>query len=173
MSDTTGNALALPNETLPTETLPTETPAPVTDRLANGRFAPGSHGNPLGRPRGVRNRTAMESLLDGEAEAISGKLVGLALGGDPTALRLCVERLMPRLKSRSINLELAPINTPADVSAAITAVVDAATCGEIDTEQARNIAAVIEVKRKSLETIELDERMTLIEKKVSRDARAI
>jgi len=165
MSDTTGDALALP----------TATPASTPERLPDGRFAPGSHANPFGRPRGSRNRTTLDMIhvLESKGEAISNKLTELALAGDKTALRLCVERLIPRRKSVPLNLDLAPINTPTDVSAAISAVVDATMCGEIDTDQARSVSALIEVKRKSLETIELEDRLTLIEKKVSRDRRAI
>jgi Family of unknown function (DUF5681) len=177
MSDTTGNALALPTETTMPETTLLETTLPATnaERTLDGRFAPGSHANPFGRPRGSRNRprTAMETLLSSEAEAISGKLVALALSGDSTALRLCTERLMPRLKSRPMQLELPPLNTPTDVANALTMVLEAAACGEIDTDQARTLAAVLDARRKSFETIELEERLTLIEKKVSRDRRAL
>ncbi len=186
MSDTTGNALALSNETLsneavppealPTETLPPETLVPATtlERLSNGRFPPGFVANPHGRIRGSRNRNTqnMIDLLEGQGEAISGKLIDLALAGDKTALRLCIERLIPRRKSLPLNLVLPPLNTPSDVANAITAVIDAASYGEIDTDQARAMAAVLDARRKSFETIELEDRLTLIEKKVSRDISA-
>jgi hypothetical protein len=53
-------------------------------------FRPGASGNPRGRPNGARNRATVtaEALLDGEAEAISRKLIEKALEGDTTALRL-------------------------------------------------------------------------------------
>ena len=35
------------------------------------------------------------ALLDGEAEALTRKAVDLALEGDTTALRLCLERIAP------------------------------------------------------------------------------
>ena len=62
-----------------------------------GRFAPGQSGNPAGRPRGARNRAtqAAEAILSGEAEALTRKAVELALAGDVTALRLCLERFCP------------------------------------------------------------------------------
>ena len=59
-------------------------------------FEKGRSGNPAGRPRGCRNRStqAAQLLLQGEAEALTRKAVELALGGDPTALRLCLDRVI-------------------------------------------------------------------------------
>jgi hypothetical protein len=38
-------------------------------------FTPGCSGNPAGRPKGARNRStlALETLLDGQAEALTQK----------------------------------------------------------------------------------------------------
>ena len=67
-------------------------------RGPGGRFAPG---NP-GRPRGARHKTsqAIEALLEGEAEGLTRKAVDMALQGNTTALRLCLERVCPPRKNR-------------------------------------------------------------------------
>ena len=77
-------------------------------------FEPGQSGNPAGRPKGARNRStvAAEALLDGEAEALTRKAIELALAGDTTALRLCMERLVPPRKDRSTPIALPVSKTP-------------------------------------------------------------
>jgi hypothetical protein len=63
-----------------------------------------------------------EALLDGEAEAISRKLIEKALEDDTTALRLCLERILPP-SDRPVAFDLPKIETAADAlkaSASVT-----------------------------------------------------
>ena len=76
-------------------------------------FAKGVSGNPAGRPMGSRNAATemAQALLDGEADALVRKCVELALDGNPAAMKLCLERLVPR-RGRSVKLELPPSTAP-------------------------------------------------------------
>jgi len=80
-----------------------------TGRKLDGTFKKGVSGNPAGKPRGARHKTtqAALNLLEGESEAITRKAIELALGGDVTALRLCLERIVPALKAVSPKMEIA------------------------------------------------------------------
>ena len=57
---------------------------------------PSRRGNPAGRPRGSRNRKtlAARELLDGESGALTAKAIEMAMSGDASTMRLCLERLV-------------------------------------------------------------------------------
>lgn len=62
------------------------------------KFKTGQSGNPGGRPKAALNKAtlASQTLPDGEAEALTRKVVELAKDGNLAALRHCLERLLPR-----------------------------------------------------------------------------
>ena len=86
-----------------------------------------------------------------------------ALEGDKAALRLCLERIYPPRKSRPIALALPKIETPDDISKAQGTVIGAMAIGDITPEEANVVAGVLEAKRRSIETCELEARMTVLE----------
>jgi hypothetical protein len=69
-------------------------------------FKTGQSGNPTGRKKGALNkRTELAKLLDSHAENLVEKVIELALEGDITALRICMERLIPRARREPIGIE--------------------------------------------------------------------
>jgi Family of unknown function (DUF5681) len=83
-------------------------PPDKTGAKQDTRFKPGQSGNPKGRSQGSRNAAtiAIEALLDGEAEALTRKAIELGLAGDMTALRLCLDRIVPPRKDRYVAFSL-------------------------------------------------------------------
>lgn len=131
-------------------------------------FPKGRSGNPQGRPLGARNAATVlaEQLIDGEAEALIRKLLEKAKKGDITALRLCIDRILPPRRERPILFSLPDIETAADVVTALGVVVTSLASGDLTPEQATAVANVIEVKRKAIETAELEARMRAIEERI-------
>ena len=135
-------------------------------RGEKGKFIKGHSGNPRGKAPGTRHKATLAALalLEGEAEALSRKAVDLALAGDTTALRLCLERIAPPLKEQPISgVELPEISDPSDILEAINEVGRLLASGEILPGQAAALCNVFEQSRKHFETAELDERIKKLE----------
>ena len=130
-----------------------------TAGIQRGRpFSKGRSGNPGGKPRGARHRTtlAAEALLDGEAEALTRKAVEMALAGDSTAMRLCLDRILPPRRERPFNFKLPALKSAGDAAGAMAAIASAVASAEIT---AGELAKLVEAFVRALEASELDQRL--------------
>ncbi len=140
---------------------------PKRRRVARGRpFARGELGNPDGRPAGARNRKTLAAaiLLDGEAEALTRKAVELALAGDPTAMRLCLERILPPCRERAVRFALPPIESAADIAPAMKAVTAALADSVITPGEAEAVARIVDTFVRALETSDFERRLKAVER---------
>jgi hypothetical protein len=137
-------------------------------RKSDGTFAPG---NALGgKTKGARHRTtrAVEELLDGQVEMLTQKAVEAALEGDMTAMRLCLERICPPRKERPIQIELPKAKTSSDAVKVFAAILEAVGAGEIAPGEGQQLASLVELQRRTLETGELEQRIIALETDMSR-----
>ena len=116
------------------------------------QFKPGQSGNPAGKPKGTRNAStlALETLLDGQASALTQKAIDLALTGDMAALRLCLDCILPPRKDRPVTFALPPIEGAQDAAATVSAVLAAVAAGDLTPADAGEISKLIEVYVRSL-----------------------
>jgi hypothetical protein len=130
-------------------------------------WSKGVSGNPAGRPPGSRNRSTavMEALFEGESEKLIRKAIGLALEGDTTALRLCLDRLVPVRKDRSINLDLPPVSNAQQVAEAMTRIVAAIGDGLITPHEGASMANILSVQNSVVSMSELERRVELLEQR--------
>jgi hypothetical protein len=129
-------------------------------------FEAGKSGNPLGKPRGTRCRVtlAVEQLMGDQAAALTQKAVQLALNGDPTALRICLDRIAPIRKGRLVRFIMPKLETAADTVSALSSIVHAVAAGELTTSEASELSNVLEIHRKALETHDIEKRVERLEK---------
>jgi hypothetical protein len=141
----------------------TKAPRPRKNaRDTRGRpFQPGNSG----RPKGSRNKAtlALETLLDGEAEAITRKAVEMALEGDVTAMRLCMDRILPPRKERPIMFTMPKMETAADAVKASAALVDAVAAGDITPGEAGELSKLVDGFIKAVELHEIQQRLDKLE----------
>jgi len=129
-------------------------------------FEPGKSGNPNGRPKGARNHATLlaEALLDGEADAITRKLIEKALDGDGAALRLCLDRLLPPRRGRTVKFQLPEkIETAADAARASSSVLSAVSEGHLSLDEASTVMGLISSHARLVEITDLATRLAALE----------
>lgn len=133
-------------------------------------FQKGRSGNPRGRVAGSRNRAtlAAQALLDGEAEQITRTAVEMAGDRDPTALRLCLERIVAPRRERVVQFALPPIKTPADIARAMEAVTAAIADGAITPGEAEAFARVVDIFMRAIDVSDFERRLQTVEAHAAR-----
>ena len=128
-------------------------------------FQPGESGNLAGRPKGARNKSTMaaEMLLENQAAEITQKCVDMAMDGDPTALRLCLSRLIPIKRERTISLDMPPLEGSQDALKAVASVLEAVGSGAITPSEGQALASLLETHRRTFEVEELEHRIETLE----------
>ena len=136
-----------------------------TVEARRGAFQPGQSGNPSGGPPGSRNKSklALEALLDGEAENLTRRAVEMALAGDTTAMRLCLERIYPARKDTPVTFDMPKLDTAADAIKAMAAIMSAVASGDLTPAEANELAKLVDTFTRAIEAHELDERLKRLE----------
>ncbi|MDA8821731.1 hypothetical protein N9N45_05485 [Planktomarina temperata] len=134
--------------------------------MKNGRNTDGkfSDGN-AGRPKGSRNKAtiAIESLLEGQAEALTQTAISKALEGDSIALRLCIDRIAPPMKDRLVVFPLTHMRDAMDALEAAGSVLSAVSDGSLTPLEGTRVMGLIDSYRRTLELTDIDQRLQALE----------
>jgi len=127
-------------------------------RNRDGTFGPG-------KPQGARHKATKAALamLDGEAKALTRQAVTMALAGDTTAPRLCLERMVPLRRDAPVSFALPPMTTARDAATAAGAVLGAVADGDRTPTEGAHIMALVETYPRMLETTDLETRLAALE----------
>lgn len=144
-----------------------KTSAKTARAKAGAAFCQGRLGQSGGAAAGARNRATeiAQALLDGEAEALARKCVELALDGDRVALKLCLERLVPR-RPRAIALDLPAIASTADLAPAIAAIANAVATGGLTPYDGAELARIFDAYAHAAEFGEFERRLQRVEREI-------
>ena len=134
--------------------------------MENGRNTAGNFtsGN-SGRPKGSRNKAtiAIESLFEGQAEALTQTAISKALDGDSIALRLCMDRIAPPMKDKPVVFTLPKMQDAMDASQAAGRVLSAVSDGSLTPLEGTRVMGLIDSYRRTLELTDIDQRLQALE----------
>lgn len=132
---------------------------PARKPSRNPRGRPFPPGNP-GRVPGARNEATalVECILAERSEELVHRVVDLALAGNPTALRFCGDRIVPR-RSRTAPFELPEVATSDDVVAAMKRVSALIAGGNLEAAQGLALAKALDRQYTLLRAAERAERV--------------
>ena len=137
-------------------------------RNTAGQFASGN----TGRPKGSRNKTTItiESLLQGQADALTQTAATKALEGDSLALKLCMERIATALKDQPVSFSLPIMKNALDASEAAGSVLTAVSEGELTPIEATRVMGLIDSYRRTLELTDIETRIAALEADLANSA---
>jgi hypothetical protein len=136
----------------------------INGRNTAGQFTEGNSG----KPKGSRNKAtiAIESLLEGQAEALTQTAISKALDGDSMALRLCMDRIAPLPKDNTISFPLPHMESSKDASKAAGSVLKAVSIGEITPIEGSRVMGLIDSFRRTLELTVIEHRIQALESNI-------
>jgi hypothetical protein len=135
------------------------------------RGRPFEPGNKMGRgrPRGSRNRrTKFAEQMDDHGEAIIKQCQVMALEKDPTAMRLCMDRLVPPCKSAHHRFRSPRGTTPADLVKAVSRINQQVARGHMSAQDGEAMARTVEIQRRAVETEDFERRLQVQEKEMAK-----
>ena len=134
----------------------------INGRNTDGKFTDGNGG----RPKGSRNKAtiAIDSLLEGQAEALTQTAISKALDGDSIALRLCMDRIAPPMKDKPVVLSPSPrMRDAMDASQAAGSVLSAVSDGTLTPIEGTRVMGLIDSYRRALELTDIERRLQSLE----------
>jgi hypothetical protein len=128
-------------------------------------FKKGESGNPKGKPRGARHKTTelAYAMMEGGLKAVLEQVVERAKSSDMLACRMIIDKIIPNQKDRTVAIDLPTIATLDGVGRAQSEILQAVVDGDITTNEGERISSIVEARRRVIETVELEARISELE----------
>jgi hypothetical protein len=136
------------------------------------QFEKGQSGNPLGRPPGARNKATLiaEALLQGEAAELTRAVIERAKAGNVEALRMCLDRLAPPSRHRTIEFQLPQLTNAQDAVSALSAIASAVAAGELTPSEAGDLTKLIDGFSRLREGTIIERQLAMLERAAGKPA---
>jgi hypothetical protein len=122
-----------------------------------------------GRPAGSRNKRAIfQEVLEVDGEAIIEKIKTQALKANATAMRLCMERLLPVAQASNAQFWMPRVETTESLKEATAAAAEAVSEGLLSPQEGEAVARIVESQRRNIETVELEGRVKSLEEEIGK-----
>ena len=131
-----------------------------------GQFEKGISGNPGGRPRvsfEVRELAQSKAprAFQRLVELMESKNDRVAMAASNAVLDRAYGKPVP--EQRTVAFKAAPIGSAKDIASAVSSLMAATANGEMTVSDLRDLAGVLELQRKALETQEIEQRLQKLE----------
>ena len=132
-----------------------------TGRSNKGRFAPGTSGNPAGRPPAIPPE--VRQRLTEACPDIINNVIQAARGGDLQAARLVLDRIAPVTRSTAAPVYIPELEQATTLSAKAQAIINAIARGECPPDIGATMIQAVGACAKIIEIDELERRLCALE----------
>lgn len=127
------------------------------------QFKRGRSGNPRGRPVGSTHTSKIRNLLASHSDKLVNQAISLALEGDTTALKICLERICPALKSKDEPVKLTGLSDSATLPEQGAAYIRAMGEGKLTPTDTSAMVQALANQARLVELSELEKRVAALE----------
>jgi hypothetical protein len=110
-------------------------------------------------------------MMEDDAAAVVTAVLEAAKAGDITAARIILDRVVPARKGRPIKFTLPALETASEIVRGLGAIIEAVADGTLTPDEGAAVANLMEIKRKAVETVEIERRVAALEQ--IEDSRAL
>lgn len=102
-------------------------------------------------------------MTDDDRAALVAKVIRQAKRGDRASQKMILDRIEPPRKGRAAPFALPSIATTSDILTALARITASMAAGQLSPAEAVEIASVVELQRRAIETQELETRLNALE----------
>jgi len=136
--------------------------------VSNGKFQPGTSGNPNGRPSGSRSKVlvALDALGEEAAVDILKATIEKAKAGDAVSAKVLFDRVWPPRKGSFIKFDLPEVKAAEDITKAIAGINAQVAEGTLTLEEGTLAVGLVEAHRRAIDLGDHAARIAALEQSI-------